>query len=205
MTELPYFRGAVIGMVGRDHVLFHNHQDDGFRYSYPLIQYKRIGGRAAVVCIGDGALEIGQLLANMSGGITLGNRSASLGVDDIRGSRLDIQLRQSPLTYTIHKYLPFNQTNYRVYREMTGIVEKTSLLERCLTGNILSMGKGLGIRFEDTVIVKVLDIDRSQPCTYKGVQMEAFDLTFACNVSLPDFIGLGKGVSTGYGMIHRNQ
>ena len=40
--EVPVFRGAIIATAGRDHTLFHNHKDEGFRYAYPLIQYKRI-------------------------------------------------------------------------------------------------------------------------------------------------------------------
>lgn len=50
--DLSLFRGAVISTVGQEHVLFHNHQGDKLRYSYPLVQYKRIGGKAALVCLG---------------------------------------------------------------------------------------------------------------------------------------------------------
>lgn len=201
MIELPYFRGAIIGMVGTDHVLFHNHHGDGFRYSYPLVQYKRINGRAALLCIGDGAPEIGHLLVNMRSEITLAGRATMLEVDNIRGTRFNIQLWQTPMTYTIRRYLPFNQANYQAWRDMEGVVEKTMLLERCLTGNILSMCKSLGLRFDDTVTARVLSVERSQTITYKGVKMSAFDLVFTSNVSLPDFIGLGKGVSTGFGTV----
>ncbi|MDR1783619.1 MAG: hypothetical protein LBR13_05100, partial [Dysgonamonadaceae bacterium] len=40
--EIQKFRGAVVAMLQNNNVLFHNHTDDGFRYAYPLIQYKRI-------------------------------------------------------------------------------------------------------------------------------------------------------------------
>lgn len=45
--EIPLFRGAVIKSLGEDaNLLFHNHiTDNQFRYSYPLIQYKRLGGK----------------------------------------------------------------------------------------------------------------------------------------------------------------
>lgn len=33
--------------------------------------------------------------------------------------------------------------------------------------------------------------------------MMGFDIRFKSNVSLPDYIGLGKGVSIGFGMIKR--
>ena len=37
--DLSLFRGAVINTVGQEHVLFHNHQGDKLRYSYPLVLY----------------------------------------------------------------------------------------------------------------------------------------------------------------------
>ena len=56
--EVPAFRGAVIESAGRKNILFHNHKRDKFVYSYPLIQYKRIGKKPHLVCIDDGVDEI---------------------------------------------------------------------------------------------------------------------------------------------------
>lgn len=62
-TNIPYFRGAVIAALGEQaDVLFHNHTENGFRYAYPLIQYKRVKGKAAIVCIKDGTEQIGRFL-----------------------------------------------------------------------------------------------------------------------------------------------
>jgi len=36
---------------------------------------------------------------------------------------------------------------------------------------------------------------------YKEQQMQAFTLVFRTNISLPNFIGLGKGSSVGFGVI----
>ena len=51
LLEIPFFRGAILhALHGEANVLFHNHVDESsFRYSYPLIQYKRIQGKAAIV------------------------------------------------------------------------------------------------------------------------------------------------------------
>lgn len=51
--EIDCFRGAVIHAMDGANVLFHNHLEGaGLRYSYPLIQYKRIHRKAAIVCVG---------------------------------------------------------------------------------------------------------------------------------------------------------
>ena len=47
---IPMFRGAVIAADNNlDDILFHSHDDDELRYAYPLIQYKTINGRAAII------------------------------------------------------------------------------------------------------------------------------------------------------------
>lgn len=46
--EIELLRGAVINAIGdKPNVLYHNHIDDTFRYSYPLIQYKRINKKGS--------------------------------------------------------------------------------------------------------------------------------------------------------------
>ena len=40
--------------------------------------------------------------------------------------------------------------------------------------------------------------------TAKGVKMLAFDVEFKTNLSIPDYMGIGKHVSLGYGTVVRN-
>lgn len=45
--EVTLFRGAVIASLKEKNILFHNHEESGSqRYSYPLIQYKQLQGKA---------------------------------------------------------------------------------------------------------------------------------------------------------------
>ncbi|MBR5326893.1 MAG: hypothetical protein IKU49_10450, partial [Prevotella sp.] len=64
-TEIPLFRGAVWKSLGnKADILYHNHTgEDSFRYSYPLIQYKRLNGKAAITCVEEGADIIGQFMS----------------------------------------------------------------------------------------------------------------------------------------------
>ena len=63
-NDIPKFRGAVIASLEEKNILYHNHIDNKFRYAYPLIQYKRIHQKAAIVCIGDGVKAIHELFAS---------------------------------------------------------------------------------------------------------------------------------------------
>ncbi len=203
--ELSKFRGAVIDAANCSSVLFHNHIDDGFRYSYPLIQYKRIGGCAALVCIGDGTEAIGEFFSNANFDVSLGDRKMHLEVANVDARQFIMQCWDDMFEYSLRKWMPLNQENYRKYIMLDSIVEKTEMLESLLTANILSFAKGLGISLEKPVSVNFTGIESHRTYLYKGVKMMGFDIDFKCNVSLPDFVGLGKGVSLGYGMVARRR
>ena len=200
--EVALLRGAVINAVDNSDVLFHNHADgDGFRYAYPLIQYKRIGGKAAITCIGEGTEAIGKFFSSCNFDVVLGNRNMTLEVESVRAHKTLVQVWDSVFTYHLRKWLPLNQENYRRYEALDSIVERYALLERLLTGNILSFAKSMGVYFDKRVECKITSADEPRIVNYKGVKMMSFDVEFKSNVSLPDYIGLGKGVSLGFGTV----
>ena len=53
-NEISAFRGAIMKMFP-DENIYHNHEDKGFRYAYPQIQYKILEGKASIVGVGEGA------------------------------------------------------------------------------------------------------------------------------------------------------
>lgn len=204
-AELPLLRGAMIHATeGRD-VLLHNHIDRDFRYSYPLVQYKCIGGRAALLGVAEGVETVKALLTDYDVSVVrIGRRVANMAADDVEPQVTDVSLSDAEdYTYSIHKYFPFNQENYRLYCAIDSIVERYIFIEKCIVGNILSFAKGVGVHFEDKVKVTLTDVRASRLYQYKRVKLLGFDLTFKSNVLLPDHIGLGKDVSLGSGTIRR--
>jgi hypothetical protein len=200
--EISQLRGAINELLkDKNNVLFHNHEGDNFRYSYPLIQYKRINQCAAMVCINQGTEAIGLLLMQGDFHCQLGDKKVELEIDNVKANQFIIQTWDSNFTYYLRKWLPLNQDNYQDYMKLEGIGEKCQFLERILIGNILSMGKGLGIHFDKEVSCKILNMDEPTLIRYKNVKMMSFDLEFKTNVSIPDYVGLGKGASTGFGMV----
>lgn len=205
MVELPFFRGAVIKVAGEDNILFHNHKGMGYRYNYPLIQYKRISGKAAIVCIGDGIDEIGKFFLKNMKPLDVGNRTEPFEVENISARTHVVQVWKTQFTYSIRKYLALNQNNFSQYESMDSLTDKIKLLENCLIGNILSFAKSFGVFFDKEVTVNILNIEREKYYPYKGIRMLGFDIVFKTNVSLPDYIGLGKESSLGFGTICRTR
>ena len=201
--EIPAFRGTIISKVPAEVTLFHNHIDAGFRYRYPLIQYKRIGGKAAIVCIGEGTDAIGNFFANADFDLQIGTRTEHYEVEKVDAQRVIIQPWQTEFRYTLRKWLPLNQENYAQYQTLEGVAAKALFLQKILVGNILSMCTGLGIHLEEKISCEVTSLSDMRIYKYKGVRMAGFDIEFKTNISLPDYIGLGKGVSLGFGMVHK--
>lgn len=200
--EVPYFRGAVVASIGDEaDILFHNHKEEGFRYSYPLIQYKRIGVKAAIVCIGDGTEAIGQFFVNKKMELTIGDHTCPILVDNIRPHRTLVQAWDNQFRYHLHRWIPLNEANYRAYNESTSLIERLALLERILIGNILSFAKGVGVDIDREIQCSVLAFEEPQIVKVKGIRVMAFDLDFSTNVSMPNFIGLGKHASFGFGVL----
>ena len=203
--EVPLFRGAVLKSIGeKASMLFHNHTGDNtFRYSYPLIQYKRLNGRAAIVCVEEAVDLIGQFLTETNEKLIIGAREVEWHTSKILPARLLVQTWENLFNYHISRWLPLNSANYQIYKNIEGIVEKTTFLENMLKGNLLSMLKGLDIHIEKEILVKITQISDYYLIYNKGVGMMAFNADFISNLSIPNFLGIGKNASIGCGVVHQ--
>lgn len=200
--EIPLFRGAILHVLGNQaDMLFHNHKGDGFNYTYPLIQYKRIHKKAAIVCINEGADLIGQLLSKGDLTLTLGERTLALTLEKVIPQRVTTQVWDSSFRYHLRRWLPLNSENYKIYRHLETEMERITLLERLLTAHLISFLKGTGIWVEQQIECKILTPSVPYLVRNKETSLMAFDIDFKTNLSLPNTIGIGKNSSIGYGVI----
>lgn len=201
--EIPAFRGALAEKAGRRHVLFHNHVDSGYRYGYPLIQYKRVGRQPAVICLGEGVDEIHHFFSRPDWRLHLSGRMLEMRVDrlDLREHRL--QLTPNLHRYRMHRWLGLNQENYAEYRQIADREAQRAFLTRKLTGNLLSFAKGIDwwLSPDERIEVELRSISPPKPCKLKGITLMGMPVEFETNLPLPHLIGLGKGVSKGYGVV----
>jgi hypothetical protein len=208
-SEIAKFRGAVVAMLQNNNMLFHNHTEDNkLRYAYPLIQYKRIGGKAAIVCVGEGTEAIGEFFASplnpLHGGLSplhIGDHDIVLELDIVKAGQILVQVWESDFVYQMRKWLPLNQENYVEFQTVEDLKSRCEFLERILVGNILSFAKGLGIHFDKEVKASIISFEEKGEFRFKMINFAAFDVKFKSNVTIPNFVGLGKGVSHGFGTV----
>lgn len=199
--EIPAFRGAIIEKAGKNNELFHNHKDDKFNYRYPLIQYKTIAQKPAMLCIEEGVDEIHHYFQSKEWDIEVSGRKLDMSINQMSLNTFTMQVWDKTWDYSLRNWIALNQENYKKYREIDDEKEQTRFLEELLTGNILSFAKGIGWNVDKTIEVKINTIHNVNKVKLKGNFVLGFNLDFKTNVFLPNHIGLGKGVSHGYGVV----
>lgn len=205
--EIPLFRGAVLKSLGdKANVLYHNHTGgETFRYSYPLIQYKRLNGNAAITCIQEGADIIGQFLSEAPETIVVGEKTMKCKVTRVLPARILVQTWDVPFKYHLTRWLPLNSQNYAIYKSTEDENDRKAMLENILKGNLLSFLKGIDIHLENELLVRITQLSDSYIIYNKGIGMMAFNADFTCNLSVPNNLGIGKNASIGCGIIHQEK
>ncbi|TFV94463.1 hypothetical protein E4S40_10605 [Algoriphagus kandeliae] len=201
-SEIPAFRGAIVKLVGKDHLIFHNHLDSHrYHYRYPLIQYQSRRQKAEIVCVQNGTEEIHHLFSKNLGEIRIGEEKRPLFVEHVKINRFDLRVNGVMHYYKLKNWLPFNEKNIQEYSKLVGVAEKIEFLERILIGNILSFAKGINWMIQEKIEVVITNLPIQKMKRRKGQNLVSFDLEFKSNVLLPPDIGLGKSVSVGYGTL----
>ncbi len=194
-----------------EHVLFHHHKENGdYRYAYPLIQYKIVDGNPMVIGLGEGAelvsnnfLEIDKLVL---GGDEYVNLEKRLKVSD-EVLEVVTDLDMPKFKYKFYSpWMGLNQNNHKKYLNEikdTNENKQRNFFKRILIGNILTFAKGVDWWIEDKikVVAKLEDIN----IKFKNRDMIGFVGEFYSNVSLPEYVGLGKSTARGFGTIVKEE
>jgi hypothetical protein len=208
--QLSAFRGAVASKVGWEHDWFHNHDNSteggGKTINrYPLIQYKLDTRgdqmRPMLLCLDEAIEEAHHFFSQPEWSVTIKDQQHNLAIAQLRVNQYTLNVWQRPFSYRLHKWLALNSENYKLWQNLEGLGERVEFLEQKLRNHILSFAKGVDWTIEEKIEVKILSFQEPEWIAYKNIKTLAFTLDFKANISLPDFIGLGKGASRGLGVV----
>ena len=202
-SEVPALRGAIVEKVGRKNVLFHNHLEKGFRYKYPLIQYKTILGKPALICLDEGVDEIHKYFNKKDWDIFIGDKKLTMKIHSLSLDQFDLDVSDDLFKYRIHNWIALNQKNNQSFKRAENLVDRILILEKALTGNIISFAKGINWDITKKLQVKIIDQRYTNPVNLSGNTLIGFNVDYSANAFLPNHIGLGKGVSKGFGTVNR--
>ncbi|HOK80525.1 MAG TPA: CRISPR-associated endonuclease Cas6 [bacterium] len=186
-----------------DYRLVHNHLGDNkFLYKVPLIQYKILKQKPFIIGINEGA----DVLQNIHQDIDLlkiGNVEYQIKEKTIVMRTDNFGITENNLCYFfLSPWLALNEENYKSYRNLKSMPEKREFLQKILVGNIISISKSIGYTVPEPIKATIEKIKQVRT-TFKGIPMLGFLGSFSINFEIPDYWGIGKSVSRGFGTIKR--
>jgi len=182
--------------------LLHNHYESGkLRYAYPLVQYKIIDSIPMLLGINEGAELLIELFLKIRE-LRLEERTFHIYSKNISNKITEIGVSDDLIEYKFKTmWMGLNQNNFNKYMQLLPGKEKEEFLNKVLIGNILSFYKGLNFRIDNKIYAKVKVEEKTS--AFKNRKMTVFTGGFLTNAVLPDYIGLGKAVSRGFGAVKK--
>jgi hypothetical protein len=184
-----------------EYALLHQHNTDKFIYNYPLVQYKMINKTPTVIGINEGADVLTEIYDQYDV-IKLNNNIYEIIERGISYKNEEFGLSDKFHTYSFETpWFALNQENFTDRYKRIDTAEQKKLLRKTLIGNILSMSKSLGY----TVPEQIKCETNLHPGSgrLKGIEIATFKGEFMVNFLIPDYLGLGKSVSRGFGTVKR--
>jgi len=172
-------------------------------YRYPLIQYKVTDRKASLVCLKEATEDIHYLLKQKKFDFRIGQEQLLYEIDDVRLKYERIQTWDTDFQYNMLNWIALNQDNYELYKSKTSLWEKIKLLEEILEKHIRIFMESMNAEEIVPLKVRILDIKSEKHIRYKDIFHLTFCINFSCNLSIPNYVGLGKGVSVGFGNVKK--
>ena len=193
------------GNLFQDHSpLLHNHLESGqSQYRYPLVQYKVTDNIPMLLGLNEGAELLTSLFLKVQE-LQLDGHTYPVLSKNIRNQRWNIGLDSDLHHYRYETlWMGLNQDNHRKYMQMVSDQERQEQLKRIAVSNILAFYKAFDLRLaEEQRILLSLQV-QEKSTRFKNQHMLAFSGGFTTNALLPDFAGLGKSVSRGFGTVKK--
>ncbi len=201
VIDTPQKLRGYIGNKFIDYPILHHHSDGQNNvFSYPKVQYKIIGGTPIIIGIEEGV----DVLRSISGEIKeleLGDKTYSIEEKQIIEKNQEFGLTDIPQQYVfLTPWVALNEKNYSDFNKLHP-KEQILRLHKILAGNILSISKFLEYVVLEQIHVKT----KLQPKKVysKGIPLVGFEGEFQTNFNIPNYFGIGKSVSRGFGTVKK--
>lgn len=189
------------GYVGNEfsqYPILHHHAKEKYIYSYPLVQYKILEGTPIIIGIEEGAETLRNVYREIDQ-LTLGTNTYKIIEKQILEKEQEFGLTEDMQQYKfLTPWLALNEKNYENYKKLNER-NRIMLLHKVLIGNLLSISKSLEYIVLDEVKVKT-NVEPVKTMS-KAIPLIGFTGTFTVNFHIPDFLGIGKSVSRGFGTV----
>lgn len=185
--------------------LLHNHlAGGGLQYAYSLVQYKVLQQVPVLMGIQEGADLLRDLFLKIDN-LVINEVTYPVYAKNIDFRMVEVGIHNQLYSYRFETlWMALNEENYSLY--ITYPPERQmEQLNGILIRNISNALKALGVKItpETTpIMAKIMQL-QEKTTQFKGTKMCGFTGEFITNALLPDYLGLGKSVSRGFGVIKK--
>jgi hypothetical protein len=177
----------------------HKDSTAGFIHRYPIVQCKQVKGMLMVIGVGQGA----DFLQEISGSV----EEFRFGETTCRISGRDQEVRKKEfgISDEIHTYefltpwLALNQQNAKKFYDLKGKPERDAFMQKILTGHLSTLAKSINYDLPAPLTCTSRVRFKRERIHQENVMV--FFGTFGTNLTIPDYLGIGLSVSSGFGTI----
>ena len=169
------------------------------KYLYPRVQVKILNEQIYIVGIKEGINPVLSLIDNFNS-FNFGNITINIEKYDIEKNKDQFNTTEKLLRYKfITPWIALNKSTGGKYRFLTD-QEKPLFLNQLLGKNLLFIAKELGFDIKNKIFTKV-SINNLIPEKIDENGWGAFTGEFKTNFLIPSYIGLGNGITRGFGTL----
>ncbi|MFQ6613029.1 MAG: CRISPR-associated endonuclease Cas6 [Fidelibacterota bacterium] len=168
-------------------------------FLYPRVQVKILNEQIYVVGIGEGVDSI-RSMAEKLDILDFGNITFQVHDVDVEEHTDNFHPVPKLIRYRfVTPWVALNQTTGSRYRFLNN-VDRVNFLNRLLGQNIVFMAREMGMELEENIFTKVT-LTSLFPKPVDENNWGAFEGEFRANFVLPNYIGIGNGITRGYGTV----
>ena len=169
------------------------------KYLYPRVQVKILSEQIYIIGIKEGVEPVMSLINNVNS-FNFGNITINIDKYEIEENINQFKVTERLLKYKfISPWIALNKSTGGKYRFLSDR-EKPLFLNKLLGQNLLFIAKELGEEINKKIYTKVI-VDNNMPEKIDDNGWGAFTGEFKTNFLLPNYTGMGNGITRGYGTL----
>jgi len=170
------------------------------KFLYPRVQVKILNEQIYVVGIKEGADSVRSLAKELSI-LNFGNITFEVNDVDVEETQNRFLHVDQLLRYRfVSPWVALGNTTQNRYKFLKNR-DRTAFLNKLLGQNIVFLGREMKVDLNEKVYTKI-KLTSLLPKPVDENNWGAFTGEFQINFVLPDYIGIGNGITRGYGAIH---
>lgn len=169
------------------------------KFLYPRVQVKILDDIIYIIGVNQGVSPVKKILKNLKA-LDFGNITFEVTNIEIEEGENKFQPTSGLISYKfVTPWVALNQATGNKYKSLEDS-KRPEFLNKLLGQNLVFISREMGIELEKNIFSKVI-LSSLAPSSVDENHWGAFDGEFQTNFVLPSYIGIGNGITRGYGAL----